>query len=101
MYFFEKTASGLPDTKNILDAIYNENPSHWPNGLTADHFDGGLYMVRKEASREPVGFVGWQERREGFDKVGYYSIGILPEHRRNGFAKQRSHADALRLNISC
>ena len=88
MYFFEKTASSLSDTQNILDTIYNENPSHWPNGLTSEHFDGGLYMVRKEASNQPVGFVGWQERREGFDKVGYYSIGILPEYRRNGFAKQ-------------
>jgi GNAT superfamily N-acetyltransferase len=88
MYFFEKSASSLGDTETILNNIYKENPTHWPNGLSAEHFDGGLYMVRKQASREPVGFVGWQERREGFDKVGYYSIGILPEHRRNGFAKQ-------------
>jgi L-amino acid N-acyltransferase YncA len=88
MYFFEKSASSLEDTQTILDDIYKENPTHWPNGLSAECFDGGLYMVRKQASREPVGFVGWQERREGFDKVGYYSIGILPKHRRNGFAKQ-------------
>ena len=79
---FVKSASSLSDAKNILNDIYNENPKHWPNGLTAEHFDGGLYLIRKSASHEPVGFVGWQERYEGLDKVGYYSIGIKPELRR-------------------
>ena len=88
MYTFEKLASNLSDTKDILDIIYNENPDHWPNGLSSDHFDGGLYVVKKQASSEPVGFVGWQERREDFNKVGYYSVGVLEKYRRNGFAKQ-------------
>tara|TARA_B100000035_G_scaffold297999_1_gene291316 strand:- start:3427 stop:4878 length:1452 start_codon:yes stop_codon:yes gene_type:complete len=85
---FVKSASSLSEAQNILSDIYNENPSHWPNGLTSQHFDGGLYLIRKSASHEPVGFVGWQERLEGMDKVGYYSIGIKPEHRRLGFAKE-------------
>lgn len=85
---FVKSASSLSDAKNILNDIYNENPKHWPNGLTAEHFDGGLYLIRKSASHEPVGFVGWQERYEGLNKVGYYSIGIKPEFRRLGFAKE-------------
>jgi len=83
-----KTASAFSEAEEIMSNIYNENPSHWPNGLTSKHFDGGLYLVRKSASHVPVGFVGWQEREEGMDKVGYYSIGILPEHRRRGFAKE-------------
>jgi ElaB/YqjD/DUF883 family membrane-anchored ribosome-binding protein len=85
---FVKEASALSEATDILGNIYDENPKHWPNGLTADHFDGGLYLIRKSASHEPVGFVGWQERREGMDKIGYYSIGIKPEHRRHGFAKE-------------
>lgn len=85
---FVKSASSLSEAQTILSDIYNENPSHWPNGLTSQHFDGGLYLIRKSASHEPVGFVGWQERLEGMDKVGYYSIGIKPEYRRLGFAKE-------------
>lgn len=83
-----KSAAAIDDAKDIMNSVYSENPKHWPNGLTAEHFDGGLYLVRKSASHEPVGFVGWQERNEAAGKVGYYSVGIKPEYRRHGFAKE-------------
>jgi len=85
---FVKSASAINEAKDIMSSIYQENPSHWPNGLSAEHFDGGLYLVRKSASQQPVGFVGWQERNDGMQKVGYYSVGILPKFRRVGFAKE-------------
>lgn len=87
-FTYQKSASALDEAEGILNEIYSEAPHHWPHGLSKDHFDGGLYLVRKQASNEPVGFVGWQERLEGMDKVGYYSVGIRPQFRREGFAKQ-------------
>ena len=72
----------------ILKRIYDENPSYWPHGLTRDHFDSGLYLVKQSNTQDPVGFVGWQRRREKGQNVGYYAIGILPEYRRQGFAKK-------------
>lgn len=110
--------SGLQEATGIMKQIYDENPKHWPNGLSADHFDGGLYLVRSASTNEPVGFCGWQERIESrplskdqakqagtspccdpkfngiakslnvrMEKVGYYSIGVLKDHRRKGYAK--------------
>lgn len=105
---------GLQEAEGILKRIYNENPSHWPNGLTPQHFDGGLYLIRDTwSNNKAAGFCGWQERLEvctgagkragaskcpdldgicrlfgvKMEKVGYYSIGILPEYRNNGMAK--------------
>lgn len=68
--------------------VLDEDPSFWPYGLDASQFDGGLYMISKSASHEPVGFVGWQVRNEAGRDIGYYAIGILPEHRQQGFAKE-------------
>lgn len=88
MYNYEKVASSsLKEAKDILHDIYEENPKHWPHGLYPEQMDGGLYLVREASTKEPVGFVGWQERIEDFKKVGYYSVGIKQAHRRNGFAK--------------
>lgn len=83
-----KSAAALDDAEEIMSEVYNEAPQHWTNGLTKEHFDGGLYLVRKEASGDPVGFVGWQERQEGLRKIGYYSVGIRPQYRRQGLAKE-------------
>jgi hypothetical protein len=47
-----------------------------------------LYLVKKSSSDAPVGFVGWQKFAEAGRDIGYYAIGILPEYRRRGFAKQ-------------
>ena len=71
--------------------IYDETPGHWPYGLSADHFDGGCYLIREKQSSVPVGFTGFQVRSERVNgktaSVGFYSIGILPEYRKSGFAK--------------
>src|SRR4029077_11951823 len=94
------TVNGLQDAEHIMRRIYDEAPDHWPYGLSTRHFDGGLYLVREKHSSAPAGFVGWQERHElepsrpetgaraRLVKVGYYSIGILPEYRRNGYARE-------------
>lgn len=76
----------------LLRQIHDENPSFWPHGLSRAHFDGGLYLLSKQAGMEPVGFVGWQERQEPGRRVGYYSIGILPQHRRQEYAKRAVQA---------
>lgn len=76
-----------PIIDGILRQIHDEDPSYWPYGLSADQFNGGLYTVHKSASHDPVGFVGWQKFPEGHRTIGYYAIGILPEHRQQGFAK--------------
>lgn len=85
-------SAGKREAVEIMDRIYRENPKHWPHGLDPDGFDGGLYLIREKQANAPVGFCGWQERHEvkgsSCLKVGYYSIGILPEYRRNGYAKQ-------------
>lgn len=86
---FDKAASSDKETcRSIMRQIYEEDPSYWPYGLDMDGLDGGSYLVRQASTGKPVGFVGWQERREGLDKVGSYAIGILPEFRGNGMAKK-------------
>lgn len=88
----QAAASDLVVTDRLLRQIHDENPSFWPHGLSRAHFDGGLYLLSKQAGMEPVGFVGWQERHEQGRRVGYYSIGILPEHRRKEYAKRAVQA---------
>lgn len=75
-------------TTDIMERIRQENPSYWPYGLSIGHHDGGVYMIREASTREPLGFVGWQERSRGMRKIGYYSIGLLPEHRGSGYARE-------------
>jgi ribosomal protein S18 acetylase RimI-like enzyme len=76
------------ECENIMKQIYDEDPSYWPHGLDIAAHDGGVYMIREASTKKPIGFTGWQERMEGPTKVGFYSIGILPEYRNNGYAKQ-------------
>lgn len=88
---FVKSASSheLAKAASVLRRIYDENPSHWPHGLSAGHFrPGDLFLVYKSASEAPVGFVGWQERDVEAVRCGFYSVGTLPEHRGLGVAKQ-------------
>lgn len=88
------------EAKDLLERIRSESPHYWPYGLNADHFDAGLYLVREKQSNAAVGFCGFQIRHEFEDtdsksagryrmvKTGFYSIGILPEYRKNHFAKE-------------
>ncbi len=96
---YVSTIDGLKVARAIMDRIYREHPAHWPYGLSPEHFDGGVYLVREKQSNIPAGFLGWQERKKiksvkvsslGFrcEKVGYYSVGILPEYRRNHYAQE-------------
>jgi len=72
----------------LLETIRQENPSLWPHGLSLRHFNpGDLFLVQKQASDETVGFVGWQEKELNGRRTGFYSIGLLPEHRGKGLAK--------------
>lgn len=71
----------------IMDRIYNEDPSYWPYGLSTDYHDD-LYIVRDNLTKAAAGFVGWQESEENNRVIGSYTIGILPEYRGNGFAKE-------------
>ncbi len=69
--------------------IYEEDPSKWPEGLRTDYFHPeNLFLVSKQASGEDIGFVGWQEMDMRGKRVGFYSVGILPEHRGKSYAKE-------------
>jgi RimJ/RimL family protein N-acetyltransferase len=86
----EKSASVNLESRRqceqIMRRIYEEEPSYWPYGIDVASHDE-LFLIRKKGSMEPVGFVGWQRIKEDDGVTGYYSIGILPEYRQNGFAK--------------
>lgn len=84
----EKAASALSDVKDIMGRIYNENPSFWPYGLNVEGHNGGVYLIRDKMTKQAAGFVGWQTMYCGGKKVGSYSIGVLPEYRNKGFAKE-------------
>ena len=83
------------EVEGIMSQILAESPKSWPHGLSMDLFEEGrdsIYMVRSASTNQPAGFVGWQEREERDClnqpiKIGYYAIGMLPEFRRQGMAK--------------
>lgn len=72
--------------RDILRRIYMEKPAYWPHGLTVGHHDE-LWLIRDGSTMQPVGFTGWQKRSSEGKTIGYYSIGVLPEYRRQGFGK--------------
>lgn len=72
--------------RDIMDTIYKERPDFWPYGLTVAGHDSGLYLI-KDSSDRAVGFTGWQVREREGRRVGYYTIGILPEFRGSKMAK--------------
>ena len=79
--------SGRMEAQAIMDRIYNEDPSYWPYGLGIPGHDG-VYLIRDKMTKQAAGFVGWQQMLEGGRLIGSYSIGILPEYRGHGFAKE-------------
>lgn len=83
-----KTASAKDECRDVMKAIYDENPSYWPYGLNMDEHQS-VYLVRDKLTKEAAGFVGWQQWTEWpMKKVGSYSIGILPKYRGNGYASE-------------
>ena len=84
----EKSAATKSEVQALMDKVYKENPSYWPYGITA--FDGSsdMFLVRDKMTKQACGFVGWQEFEDKGQRVGSYFIGILPEYRGNGFAKE-------------
>jgi len=85
---FQINSESRRECEDIMSKIYAENPSFWPEGLNVSgHHD--LFMIREASTKKAIGFTGWQEFvKEGGKKVGYYTIGILPEYRNLGFAKE-------------
>lgn len=82
-----KNASALSEVEDIMQKVYDEDPSYWPYGLgVAGH--ESVYLIRDNMTKAAAGFVGWQEQRINGRKIGSYSIGILPEYRSKGFAKE-------------
>ena len=72
----------------ILDRIYQDNPTWWPHGLKRAQLDEA-FAIRDPATRKLAGFTGWQVRRDEMGKPsGYYAVGLLPEFRRQGLAKR-------------
>lgn len=84
----EKSASSsLGEVRDIMKKVYDEDPSYWPYGLGVEGHES-VYLIRDNMTKAAAGFVGWQEQRIAGRKVGSYSIGILPEYRSKGFAKE-------------
>ena len=96
-------ADGRKTAERIMETIRAECPAHWPYGLSLPHFDSGVYLIREKSSSVPVGFCGFQkraERRNGkVERVGYYSIGILPEHRKSD-AKYKPIEEQLQAQVN-
>ena len=90
-YFTKQAAavdmSAREEARDIMKKIYDEDPSYWPYGLNIPGHES-LYIIRDNMTKAAAGFVGWQEMVEDGKRVGSYSIGILPEYRNKGFAKE-------------
>lgn len=94
----ERDMTTYMEVQACMKRIYEENPSYWPYGLDIPGHDA-VYAVRDNATEKVAGFVGWQERNERGHRVGSYSIGILPEYRGKGFAKE-AVAKVLRAKVA-
>lgn len=96
-----KQAATIEEARGLADAIYAEDPSKWPYGIHVDELDDVSIIRSKSAHNKAAGFIGWQYGREPDGSVtGYYSIGILPEFRRQGFAKEAVAKDILLKSAS-
>lgn len=73
--------------QQIMDRIYNENPSWWPYGLNVEGHDS-VYIIEDKLTKQAAGFLGWQEQYQDGKRIGSYSIGILPEFRNKKLAKE-------------
>lgn len=91
--------SARQEARDIMKKIYDEDPSYWPYGLDIPGHES-LYIVRDNMTKAAAGFVGWQEMLENGRRVGSYSIGILPEYRNKGFAKE-AVSKILQIKSAC
>lgn len=75
--------------QSIMDTIYKDNPSYWPYGLDVKSHDY-VYLIKDNMTKKACGFVGWQSHVDcdTSDRIGSYTIGILPEYRNRGLAKE-------------
>jgi RimJ/RimL family protein N-acetyltransferase len=85
--FVKHASTGRDEVREIMRKIYDEDPSYWPYGLDIAGHDS-VYLVRDNMTKQAAGFVGWQVVKQAGRKIGSYSIGILPEYRNNGLAKE-------------
>lgn len=85
--FTKQASTAREEVRHIMNRIYEEDPSYWPYGLDIPGHES-VYLIRDNMTKQAAGFVGWQMFKENGRKVGSYSIGILPEYRNNGFAKE-------------
>lgn len=85
----EHDLSDYRKLEEIMGTVYSEAPWKWPHGLSIKGHDES-FLIKRSSDDTPVGFVGWQLRKEGHLKVGYYSVGVLPE-----FRGQRSATQAV------
>jgi RimJ/RimL family protein N-acetyltransferase len=79
--------------ESVVQQVYEENPSYWPYGLKLGNFlksaDREIHLLIDKKSSKPAAFVGWYEDADDAgQKIGYYSIGVLPEYRGQGLAKE-------------
>lgn len=84
---FVSNSQSVKEASAIMDAIYAENPEWWPYGLNVEGHDE-VFLIRDSFTKQAAGFVGWQQHKEGNKLVGSYSIGILPQFRGKGLAKE-------------
>lgn len=84
---YKQASAGRDEVRSIMSKIYNEDPSYWPYGLDVAGHDS-VYIIRDAMTKEAAGFVGWQVTRDNGRRIGSYSIGVLPEYRSRGFAKE-------------
>lgn len=84
------STDGKTFVAGVFQSLYQEHPEHWSNGLSFRNFAPGesVYLVREKQASTPMGFVGWQQRQEQGKRIGYYSVGLLPEFRGKGYAKE-------------
>jgi hypothetical protein len=79
--------------------ILDEKPEYWPHGLSPNMFADTELIKDGET---PAGFLGWQRTREtDGTHTGWYSVGVLPEHRQRGLAKKslRGFIDARKGEV--
>lgn len=76
------------EIQRMMDIVYRENPSYWPYGISATEDAGDLWLIRDKMTKKAAGWAGWQEVHKNGKKTGYYHIGILPEFREKGLAKE-------------